>query len=79
MISKCKHDDCKNRTGDGWCCTSVCIHPTYKYDGVYANPSRICSVCGKSEYPNSVYATTTFWLCDDCLRKLKKLIQESDK
>jgi len=40
-----------------------------------APPSHYCAVCGKMEYPNAVYATSVFWLCDDCLGKLKTLLK----
>ena len=42
-------------------------------------PSHYCAVCGKMEYPNAVFATSAFWLCDDCIEKLKKLLKEVEK
>ena len=42
-------------------------------------PTRICSVCGMNElgYTGSYYAKDEFWLCPECLKKLKKLLDKS--
>lgn len=36
--------------------------------------SRICTICGKWEYPQSDKATTMTWLCPECAKKIGKLI-----
>lgn len=36
--------------------------------------SRICTICGKMEYPQSGTATTMTWLCPECAEKIGKLI-----
>ena len=43
-------------------------------------PTRVCSVCGVNElgYTGSYYAKDEFWLCDDCLKKLKKLMDKEN-
>lgn len=42
-------------------------------------PTRVCSVCNANElgYTGSYYAKDEFWLCPDCLEKLKKLLDKS--
>lgn len=49
-----------------------------KQDCTYASmqPTRICSVCGVNEfrYADSYYTEDVFWLCPDCLNKLRNLI-----
>lgn len=42
-------------------------------------PTRVCSVCGTNElgYTGSYYAKVEFWLCPECLKKLKKLLDKS--
>lgn len=42
-------------------------------------PTRVCSVCGTNElgYTGSYYSKTEFWLCPECLEKLKKLLDKS--
>lgn len=37
--------------------------------------SRICCICNKYEYPESDTCTTATWICDDCLQKIKKLLE----
>jgi len=44
-----------------------------------ASPSHYCAVCGKMEYPNAVFATSSFWLCNECIAKLKKILNEVKK
>ena len=39
-------------------------------------PSHFCAICGKMEYDNAVYCTSAFWLCDKCIGKLKKILEE---
>ena len=42
-------------------------------------PTRVCSVCGTNElgYTGSYYSKNEFWLCPECLKKLKKLLDKS--
>lgn len=42
-------------------------------------PTRVCAVCGTNElgYTGSYYSKDEFWLCPDCLKKLKKLLDKS--
>jgi hypothetical protein len=44
-------------------------------------PTRVCSVCGTNElgYTGSYYARDEFWLCPECLKRLKKLLGEEDE
>lgn len=37
---------------------------------------RVCSVCGHAERKYG-YANDEFWLCPECLKKLKKLLDKS--
>lgn len=72
---------CENKNSYGYCQTSYCLYPhitNVSYEAV-SPPSRICSVCGKFEYEKAYVATGTFWLCDECLGKLKKLLNEEVK
>ena len=43
-------------------------------------PTRVCSVCGVNElkYTGSYYSKPEFWLCPECLKRLKKLLDEED-
>ena len=45
---------------------------------VSTEPTRVCSVCGANElgYTGSYYSKTEFWLCPECLKKLKKLLDK---
>ena len=42
-------------------------------------PTRVCSVCGANElkYTGLYYAKDEFWLCPECLKRLKKLLDKS--
>ena len=42
-------------------------------------PTRVCSVCGANElgYTGSYYSKPEFWLCPECLKGLKKLLDKS--
>ena len=42
-------------------------------------PTRVCAVCGVNElgYTGSYYSKDEFWLCPECLKKLKKLLDKS--
>ena len=51
------------------------IESIYKLAGKERLPtSRICTICGKMEYPQSDKATTMTWLCPECAKKIGKLI-----
>ena len=41
--------------------------------------TRACSVCGANElgYTGSYYSKDEFWLCPECLKRLKKLLDKS--
>lgn len=43
-------------------------------------PTRVCSVCGANElgYTGSYCTKDEFWLCPECLKKLKKLLNKED-
>ena len=42
-------------------------------------PTRVCSVCGANEFKDAVlcYSEDKFWLCPECLKRLKKLLDKS--
>lgn len=42
-------------------------------------PTRVCAVCGANELGHTgfYYAKDEFWLCPDCLKKLRKLLDKS--
>ena len=42
-------------------------------------PTRVCSVCGAYERKDAVlcYSEDKFWLCPECLKRLKKLLDKS--
>ena len=42
-------------------------------------PTRVCSVCKVNElgYTSSYYAKDEFWLCPECLKRLKKFLDKS--
>ena len=42
-------------------------------------PTRVCSVCGTNElkYTGSYYTKDEFWLCPECLKRLKKVLDKS--
>lgn len=42
-------------------------------------PTRVCAVCGVNElgYTGSYYSKAEFWLCPECLKRLKKLLDKS--
>lgn len=43
---------------------------------ITAPAMHVCSVCGYAEREYG-YAKDEFWLCPDCLEKLKKLLDKS--
>ena len=42
-------------------------------------PTKVCAVCRVNEfsYTGSYYSKDEFWLCPECLKKLKKLLDKS--
>lgn len=56
------------------------ITATYSNDIETMWPTRVCSVCRMNElgYTGSYYARDEFWLCPECLKKLKKLLNKED-
>lgn len=59
------------------CCV---IKPDYMRTTASMPPTRICSVCRVNElgYTGSYYSKDEFWLCPECLKKLKKLLNKED-
>lgn len=56
------------------------IKPDYMRTTASMCPTRVCSVCGTNElgYTGSYYSRDEFWLCPECLKKLKKLMDKED-
>ena len=52
-----------------------------KPDYMSMQPTRVCSVCRANElgYTGSYYVKDEFWLCPECLKKLKKLMDKENK
>lgn len=46
---------------------------------IYDAPARVCSVCGAYEFNFAIVynSKTEFWLCPECLKRLKKLLDKS--
>lgn len=46
---------------------------------IRGEPTRVCSVCGAHEFKDAVAccARDEFWLCPECLKRLKKLLDKS--
>lgn len=57
------------------------IKPDYMRTIASMQPTRVCAVCGVNElkYTGSYYSKTEFWLCPECLEKLKKLLNKEYK
>lgn len=57
------------------------IKPDYMRTTSSMKPTRVCSVCGTNElgYTGSYYARDEFWLCPECLKRLKKLLDKENK
>ena len=57
----------------------VVIKPDYMRTTASMQPTRVCSVCGANElgYTCSYYSKPEFWLCPECLKKLKELLDKS--
>ena len=55
------------------------IKPDYMRTTANMQPTRVCSVCGthEPEYSSSCYSKPEFWLCPECLKRLKKLLDKS--
>ena len=55
------------------------IKPDYMRTTANMQPTRVCSVCGANElgYTGSYDSKTEFWLCPECLKGLKKLLDKS--
>ena len=58
------------------CCV---IKPDYMRTTASMQPTRVCAVCGTNElkYTGSYYSKPEFWLCPECLKRLKKLLDKS--
>lgn len=52
----------------------VKINPPFV--SIIAPAMRICSVCGYTERKYA-YSKDEFWLCSECLKRLKKLLDKS--
>ena len=55
------------------------IKPDYMRTTANMQPTRVCAVCGVNElgYTGSYYSKPEFWLCPECLKGLKKLLDKS--
>ena len=55
------------------------IKPDYMRTTANMQPTRVCSVCGTNEFEDAVlcYSEDKFWLCPECLKRLKKLLDKS--
>ena len=55
------------------------IKPDYMRTTASMPPTRVCSVCGVNELGDtgSYYSKPEFWLCPECLKKLKELLDKS--
>ena len=55
------------------------IKPDYMRTTANMQPTRVCSVCGANEFKDAVlcYSEDKFWLCPECLKRLKKLLDKS--
>ena len=55
------------------------IEHDYKPKATIKEPTRVCSVCGANEFKDAVlcYSEDKFWLCPECLKRLKKLLDKS--
>ena len=84
--SKCPHDDCHLRNENGYCKVTACVNPRYKNENIICGcvmkpepaidvpPTRTCAICGKKEFENAIIRKIDFWLCDDCLGRLKSTL-----
>ena len=55
------------------------IKPDYVRTTTNMRATRVCSVCGANEFKDagSYYSKDEFWLCPECLKELKKLLDKS--
>ena len=55
------------------------IKPDYMRTTASMQPTRVCSVCGAYERKDAIayYSKSEFWLCPECLKKLRKLLDKS--
>ena len=55
------------------------IKPDYMRTTTSMEPTRVCSVCGVYERKDAIayYSKSEFWLCPECLKRLKKLLDKS--
>ena len=55
------------------------IKPDYIRTTANMQPTRVCSVCDANElkYTGLYYTKDEFWLCPECLKRLKKLLDKS--
>ena len=55
------------------------IEQDYEPKATIKEPTRVCSVCRANElgYTGSYYSKPEFWLCPECLKKLRKLLDKS--
>ena len=55
------------------------IKPDYIRTTTSMEPTRVCSVCGAYERKDAIayYSKSVFWLCPECLKGLKKLLDKS--
>lgn len=55
------------------------IKPDYMRTTASIPPTRVYAVCRSNElgYTGSYYSKPEFWLCPECLKKLKKLLDKS--
>ena len=55
------------------------IKPDYMRTTNSIQPTRVCSICDVHEFKYAIasYSKDVFWLCPECLKKLKKLLDKS--
>ena len=55
------------------------IKHDYEPKATIKEPTRVCSICGVNElgYTGSYCSKPEFWLCPECLKRLKKLLDKS--
>ena len=55
------------------------IKPDYMRTTASMEPTRVCAVCRANElgYTGSYCARDEFWLCPECLKRLRKLLDKS--
>lgn len=55
------------------------IKPDYVCTTTNMRATRVCAVCSANEFKDAVlcYSEDKFWLCPECLKRLKKLLDKS--